>query len=458
MHKPLTLSELNQIIKNTIQTRFDQTYWIVAEISDINFNKNGHCYLELIEKKTDEDKIISKIRANIWSYALKMIKPYFEITTGQQLTSGLKVLINAGVEFHEIYGLSLNIINIDPNYTIGDLERRKKEIIKKLREEGVLEMNKEINMPLVPQKLAIISSATAAGFEDLINQLKNNQYGYKFHYKLFHAYMQGDKSEESIIKALEKIFEYEDFFDVVLIIRGGGSKSDLSCFNNYWLAYNIAQFPLPVITGIGHERDETIADMVANMNFKTPTAVAEFLIDKLNSFESTLNNNIAEIIGYAESVVKNNKTIYQNHANYIINKVSNITTEKKSELKLYEQMITKTSEDFLLKNSFYIARKTENMKNILKLSFNRSMQIFADYNRKIKHNTGKFITNSNFKLTLYNSRIEASDPKKIIKKGYSLTLIGNKPVKNIKTVKKGQQIKTILKDGNIISVVKNTEK
>ncbi|MFC2086531.1 exodeoxyribonuclease VII large subunit, partial [Bacteroidota bacterium] len=313
MPDSITLYELNEQIKDVINNSFQETYWIVAEISELRENAySGHCYLELVEKNEKNEKLKAKAKATIWSYTYRMLKPYFETTTGRALSDGLKVMVKVIVDFHEIYSLNLSILDIDPSYTVGDLALKKQEIIKRLEEEGIIDMNKELEISEVPQKIAIISSKTAAGYDDFQNQLSNNEFKYAFYTKLFPAFMQGDKAEESIIQALDKIYNYEDFFDVVIIIRGGGSKLDLSCFDSYWLSYHITQFPIPVITGIGHERDDTIVDTVANTRLKTPTAVAEFLINKLYQFEASLMElkddvieNINAIISYQNQQLTN---------------------------------------------------------------------------------------------------------------------------------------------------------
>ena len=263
MENKLTLSELNERIKEVIEGAFPSSVWVIAEISELKENRNGHCYLELIEKQGTE--IVARSRATIWSYTYRMLKPYFETTTGQLFTQGIKILVQGAVEFHSAFGLSLNIKDIDPIYTVGDMAMQRKEIINRLQTEGVFEMNKELELPLVPQKIAVISSATAAGYQDFMNQMETNEFGFRFYTKLFQATMQGVEAVPSIIYALERIFQYEDFFDAVVIIRGGGATADLSSFDNYDLAFNITQFPLPVITGIGHEKDDTIIDLVAHI-------------------------------------------------------------------------------------------------------------------------------------------------------------------------------------------------
>jgi len=262
MEEQLSLSELNSLVKEALQLAFPEQLWVVAEIGELKVNRTGHCYIELVEKDNITNEISARARATIWSWQFRFIQPYFETTTGQALTAGLKVLISVSVEFHEVFGYSLNIKDIDPNYTLGDMARRRAEIIRKLEDEGIIDMNKEIPLPEIPSRIAIISSPTAAGYEDFMNQLANNEAGYKFYTRLFPSTMQGTDAPKSIIAALNSIFEIETMFDVVVIIRGGGSQMDLNCFDDYDLAVNISQFPLPVLTGIGHEKDESIADLV----------------------------------------------------------------------------------------------------------------------------------------------------------------------------------------------------
>jgi exodeoxyribonuclease VII large subunit len=271
-----------------LEERFPLPVWVVAEISEMNINRSGHCYLELIEKDILSDKIIAKARATIWAFAFRMIRPYFETSTGETLRSGLKVLLKVSVEFHEVYGFSLNVSDIDPQYTLGDLAMKRIRIIQQLQDDGVFEMNKLITFPKVPQRIAVVSSETAAGYGDFQQQLQANTHEFAFETRLFPAIMQGNNAPESIIAAFEQVYESIADFDVVVLLRGGGSKSDLSCFDDYDLSYYLTQFPLPVLTGIGHERDDSVCDLVAHTRLKTPTAVAEFLIQKMLEFKQQL--------------------------------------------------------------------------------------------------------------------------------------------------------------------------
>ena len=277
----LSLLELNLSIKEAISQEFDAAYWVRAETSDVRPHRNGHCYLEFIEKAKDGHSIVAKARGTIWASTFNLLKPYFEQETGQAFTSGITVLVRVTVAFHETYGLGLNVVDIDPSYTLGEIARNRMLVLKQLEEEGVLNLNKELSLAEPLNRIAVISSQSAAGYEDFHNQLEHNSEGLIFYKKLFPAIMQGDRSEASIIAALELIYAHKELFDVVVIIRGGGATSDLSCFDSYVLATNCAQFPLPIISGIGHERDVTVLDAVAHTRVKTPTAAAEFLINRV---------------------------------------------------------------------------------------------------------------------------------------------------------------------------------
>ncbi len=284
----LSLSEFVRRIKQEMDAAFPDEYWIRGETSDVRHNRNGHCYLELLERNEQTNTITAKIRAYIWSNVFPLLRSYFEEKTGQVFTSGLKVLVKVSVEFHPVYGMGLNILDIDPAYTLGDMQQRRQQILNRLEEEGVIAMNKELELSLLPQRIAVITSPTAAGYEDFMDHLTNNLQGFVFYPKLFPAVMQGEATESSIISALEKIFEQQDQFDAVVIIRGGGATSDLAAFDSYLLALHCAQFPLPVITGIGHERDNSVLDYVSYYRAKTPTAVADYLVEKLNAYNSQL--------------------------------------------------------------------------------------------------------------------------------------------------------------------------
>ncbi|MEP2772024.1 MAG: exodeoxyribonuclease VII large subunit [Fulvivirga sp.] len=293
MTSHLTLYQLNNLVKQTLDSNLAPSYWVVAEISELRTNYKGHCYLELVEK--EDEQVIAKTRATIWAYTYRNLSTWFEGMTGKALQPGLKILCNVAIQYHELYGFSVNIKDIDANFTLGERARKRKEIIDKLIADGVYEMNKMLSLPTVPQRIAVISSPTAAGYGDFMNQLEANDKGYQFNITLFKSTVQGDQAADSIIQALHRIHEKADNFDLVCLIRGGGSQIDLDCFDNYELSAHVAQFPLPVLTGIGHERDETICDLVAHTKLKTPTAVAEFLVNGMRSVDELLDRYFSQV-------------------------------------------------------------------------------------------------------------------------------------------------------------------
>ena len=280
--------ELNRIVRETIECEMPDEYWVEAELSECRESR-GHCYLELIEKDEQTATPIAKASAKCWASKWAMVRPYFERTTGQRLMAGMKVLLKVYPQFHEAFGFSWIVTDIDPTYTLGDMARKRQEIIRQLKEEGVFDLQKELTLPRFCQRIAVISSETAAGYGDFCNQLSNNPYGFQFETHLFPAVMQGEGVERSLIDALGRI--YEAPFDCVAIIRGGGATSDLSGFDTFALAEHVANFPIPIITGIGHDRDECILDMVSHTRVKTPTAAAALLIDHLKEVLDVINQS-----------------------------------------------------------------------------------------------------------------------------------------------------------------------
>ena len=298
-HNALSLHELNTLVRDAINMVLTDEYWVQAELSEC-YERSGHCYLELIEKNEHTNTPIAKARGVIWANMWAVMKRMFEDATHQPLSKGMKVLLKVIPNYHVAYGFSWQVIDINPTYTIGDLVMRKQDILRRLQEEGVLKLQQELSLPTFCQRIAVISSAAAAGYGDFCNQISTNSRGFKFHTELFSATMQGENVESTIIDALNRIFVRSNDFDCVVIIRGGGAVSDLTGFDTYNLAVNIANFPLPVITGIGHERDDTIIDIVAHTKVKTPTAAAELLIDHLAEVDDFLEYCRTAIINIAK--------------------------------------------------------------------------------------------------------------------------------------------------------------
>ena len=406
----LSLYELNGLVKRTIRDRMSETYWVQAELSDVRSNYSGHCYLEFIQKDASGNNLIAKARGTIWSNIYKMLKPYFEQETGQAFASGIKVLVRVSVDFHELYGYSLTVLDIDPTYTVGDMERKRREILRQLEEEGVIDLNKELEMPVLPQRIAVISSATAAGYGDFCNQLSNNPRGYGFYTELFPAIMQGERVEESIIAALDAIYARLEAFDVVVIIRGGGATSDLSGFDTYDLAANCAQFPLPIITGIGHERDDTVIDLIAHTRVKTPTAAAAFLIACMDQVADRLDN-----LSFRLQQGVRNRLLWEH-------------------------------------------RRIEGLKQRIPSSAYKRISD-AKYgllaaNRDLQMATRQFLSMKKHRLELLLQRLNDALPEKQLARGYSITLKNGKAVKDASALKEGDTLVTLLYKGIVESVIK----
>ena len=478
MDQKLTLSELNKQIGEVLAGAFPVGVWVIGEISELKENRNGHCYLELIEKQGNE--IVARSRATIWSYTFRMLKPYFETTTGQLFSQGIKILVQVSVEFHPSFGLSLNIRDIDPVYTVGDMALQRNEIINRLKAEGVFDMNRELDLPLVPQKIAVISSATAAGYQDFINQLQNNQPGYKFYTKLFPATMQGVETVPTIISALEKIYRYEDFFDAVVIIRGGGATADLSSFDNYDLAYHVTQFPLPVITGIGHEKDDTIIDLVAHTRLKTPTAVAEFLIAGVDRFGNQLREFENGIIQFAREILTEKQNELEEAATSLSYIVKSYISAKNSQLgKTGTRMLysvrhfsmLKVQHSARLKNQIFpalkvlftvkrneVEQKTVYLKHDIQRIFLKRKMVADQLNQRIGQLSEKMLEREKERLHFNENTLRLISPANVLKRGYTITLREGKIVKSVENMNVGEQIETHFSDGKIESRIIKKEK
>jgi exodeoxyribonuclease VII large subunit len=405
----ITLSQLNLLIRDKIENAFPDTCWIVAETSDVRLNQNGNCYLEFIEKKGPANNIIAKARGYIWANTCRMLMPYFEEKTGQSFVSGLKVLVKVSVEFHPVYGYGLNVCDIDPAYTAGDMQQHRQQILNQLEEEGILSLNKELEMPLLPQRIAVITSPTAAGYEDFMNHLENNKQGFAFYTRLFPAVMQGEQTEKTIIGALDRIYESREAFDVAVIIRGGGATSDLASFDTYSLAANCAQFPLPIITGIGHERDDTVLDFVSHCRAKTPTAVADYLVACLEHAFSALRENQSGLI-------------------FASNRMLDASFEKIHHLIHHLHIYAYNS---IEKQSLMLSMISDRLHQFPK----------------------QFLLAEEIRLKEKASFFKLSSPQYILSKGYSITLKNGKAVKSAQSLREGDSIETILMEGKISSTV-----
>ena len=429
--KRFSLFELNSLVREVIECEMPNEYWVEAELSECR-ELRGHCYLELIQKDERSATPIAKAQARCWASKWTMIRPYFERTTGQQLHAGMKVLLKVYAQFHEAYGFSWIITDIDPTYTLGDMARKRQEIIRQLKEEGVFDLQKELSLPLFCQRIAVISSETAAGYGDFCNQLADNPYGFQFQTWLFPAIMQGEGVEQSIINALNRINDVSDDFDAVVIIRGGGATSDMSGFDTLALAENVANFPLPIITGIGHDRDESILDMVSHTRVKTPTAAAALLIDHLKAVIDALNDAQDLIAHYAQQKLSTLNSQLSTVSEAIPRLFSIVKTRQEVRLDtLYQQMAHQMS---------------------LKLSTLNSQ--LSTLNSRIPLLVDRRMASEHHRLELFDEKVRSLDPTLLLKRGYSITLFNGQAVRDPQTLKEGDEIETRLEKGNIKSIIK----
>ena len=427
--KALSLFELNSLVRETLELTFSNEYWVRAEISELRVNR--HCYMELVQKDSHKNGIIAKARAQVWANRWAFIKPMFEDMTHQSLAAGMQVLVKAEITFHELYGYSLNITDIDPTYTLGDIAKRRQEILRQLAQEGISTMNQELPLPRMLQRIAIISSASAAGYGDFCNQLKNNPARLAFHTQLFQATMQGDDVTPSIINALNCIAGQQEQWDAVVIIRGGGATSDLSGFDILELAENVAQFPLPIITGIGHERDDTVIDLIAHTRMKTPTAAAEFLIQH-QSKELELLESIAASIFLS---------------------ASNLLQAEKIRIQVLTAKIPTLFSAIQARETIKIDRLSAAMGYKALQHIEGEKSRISIIKKQLALYTDNLLNHQKKRIEQAENKLENASPERILKLGFSITRVNGQAIKSFDDVREGDNIETTLATGTINSTV-----
>ena len=428
MTKALSLFELNSLVADVIDATLSRSYWVEAELSEARENR-GHCYMELIEKNEGSNVPIARASAKCWSNIWTLIKPAFVRITGQEIRAGMKVMLQVHAQFHPQYGFSWIVDDINPEYTMGDMKRQ--EIIRQLKAEGVFDLQKELCLPMFAQRIAVISSETAAGYGDFCNQLETNDYGLYFHVELFPAIMQGDSVEQSIINALNQINSREEDFDCVVIIRGGGATADLSGFDTLNLAENVANFPLPIITGIGHERDESILDMVSFQRMKTPTAAAAYLIDHLASTLMRVENAQAAIIDGVKKALEVEKMRIQHIGSHIPVLFSVVRTKQDAWLEGLSQRLVMRMNEAIKQADFHL----RTLQNRMLLTLQNKLSV------------------EQHRLDILEQRARLLDPSLLLKRGYSITLCNGKTIRNAKDLKIGDTITTRFEIGEVESKV-----
>ena len=428
----LSLYELNSLVRDVISMSLPDSYWVEAELSEAREGYGGHCYMELIEKDEFSNTPIAKAHASCWRNRWMLIKPHFERVTGQRIHAGMKVLLKVHAQFHENYGFSWIVDDIDPNYTMGDMARKRMEIINTLKEQGVFELQKELRLPMFCQRIAVISSATAAGYGDFCNQLADNDYGLQFKTCLYPAIMQGEGVEQSVIAALDRINEEYEQWDCVVIIRGGGATSDLSGFDTLALAENVANFPLPIITGIGHERDESVLDMISFQRVKTPTAAAAFLVQHLTDVYATVMDAQEAICNYVKRRLQVERMRVDRLSGQLPMLFSLVKTKQGARLdRLMNRMST------------HVQSKLADSHRRLDVLLGNLQPIVARRLMTERH-----------QLEMLEQRLKSQDPVLLLKRGYSITLRDGKAVKDAADLRSGDIIETRFAQGSVKSEVK----
>ena len=428
----LSLYELNSLVRDVISMSLPDSYWVEAELSEAREGYGGHCYMELIEKDEHSNTPIAKAHASCWRNRWMLLKPQFERVTGQRIHAGMKVLLKVHAQFHENYGFSWIVDDIDPTYTMGDMARKRMEIIQTLKEEGVFDLQKELKLPMFCQRIAVISSATAAGYGDFCNQLADNGYGFRFTTALFAATMQGEGVEQSVISALNRINEEWENWDCVVIIRGGGATSDLSGFDTLALAENVANFPLPIITGIGHERDESVLDMISFQRVKTPTAAAAFLVDHLTEVYARIEDAQEAIVNYVKRRLQVERMKFERLSTQIPTLFSLVKVRQSNRL------------DQLL--------------NRLKVKAERipadGLHRLEMLEARLKEPVARKLERELHRIDMLSQRAIAQDPERLLSRGYSITLKDGKSIKDASQLKAGDEIETRFAKGVAKAVVR----
>lgn len=431
MADSVSLYELNALVREVLEDAMPMSYWVRAELSECRESR-GHCYLELIQKDETSNTPVARASAKCWRNVWTGVRMRFERVAGQPLRAGLQVMLLVHAQFHEAYGFSWIVDDINPEFTLGDMERKRREIVSRLKAEGVFDLNRELSLPLLVQRVAVISSQTAAGYGDFWHQLNDNSHNLQFHAELFPAIMQGEQVEQSVIAALEAIYERVDEFDVVVIIRGGGATADMSGFDTLALAENVAQFPLPVITGIGHDRDECVLDMVANTRVKTPTAAAALLVEHQYGVLCVVDDCCERVVRQAHSHLQASRECVQQLSAALPLYFSRC-------IRRHEHQLERLMTEVVMSVHRAVAQRRHRVE---------SMEV------QVPMVALQAIKKQQHKLEILAMRVQAADPQRILDRGYSLTLHQGHVVREAKNLSDGDVIETRVAQGSFTAVVR----
>lgn len=449
----MTLAALQMMIRDSIVLAMPGGYWITAEIAELKVNYSGHCYLELIEKNPSGDNIKARARATIWAGRYRSVRPLFESATGEALREGLRVLVKVTVEYHELYGMSLNITDIDPTYTVGEMAMKRNEILKRLTEEGIIGMNGELHFPILPLRVAVVSSASAAGYTDFVNQLNGNSHGYRFLTELFSSPMQGEETDRGITAALDMIASRADQFDLVAILRGGGSTSDLRWFDSYPIAFHITQFPLPVITGIGHDKDVTVADIVAWQSFKTPTAVAAFLVEKMYETDMMVESMSERLKQASRDLLMENSSLLNGYARRIHPATSSLISEMRLSVNQATLSLSTVTGNLIRRTGTDLAIQRSSIRAATVRLLERSTTDLSTKLSRLESSAKRTVIRVKEETDRLARLVAMADPVNILRKGFSMTMRDGKTIRSLKDLRRGDIINTHFFDGTITSEV-----
>lgn len=455
--KIYSLSQLTRSIQNVVQTHCSSVVWIKAEIVRLNYySKTGHCYPALVEKKNGS--VIAELRGNIWSSHFERINDKFKTVLKEELKDNITVVIQGSMSFHPVHGLSLQIVDIDPEYTLGELAREKAENVERLKAEGLYNANKELSLPVLPKTIAVISVETSKGYQDFCNVIETNPWGFRIHYLLFPAVLQGDRAITSILNQLKNISGFHEVFDAVAIIRGGGGEIGLSSFDNYTLAREIATFPIPVLTGIGHSSNETVSELVSFGSFITPTKIGEFLLQKFHDFANPLNQLEARLSEQASGLFRTHKTALKETAR-LFSSLTNHTLERsKSRLQQQAYKLSASGDSFIAAQRQQLLQQLVLLKNSSEQSLWKENQRIGILERQLVSRAEVPLEEATKNLHFIGETLRMLSPQNILKRGYSITRQGGRLIQHVDQLNSELPLETQLFQGSISSRIEKITK
>ncbi|WP_234110690.1 exodeoxyribonuclease VII large subunit [Chryseobacterium sp. R2A-55] len=454
--RTFTLSQVTASIKKTLEARYHSEYWISAEMNKLNYySHSGHCYPELLEKK--DGKVVAEMRSMLWKSNYDRINKRFEEVLKTPLSDGLKILFLAKITFHPTSGVQLQIMDIDPSYTLGDLQREKNETIDRLKSEQVFDLNRRKVLPILPQRIAIISANTSKGLGDFLKIIDENPWNYRFFHMLFPAYLQGEKAITSIVEKLQTIRKVIHHFDAVAIIRGGGGDVGLTTFNHYDISQAIANFPIPVITGIGHSTNETVAELVAYYNAITPTKTGEFLLQKFRDFDAVVSGSQNSMVDFSRMLLNNQNEKLQISGRFLKSGTGKLVEKNKGKIISVSQKVSHQTRTNLTIHHNSLNATVSKMQSVSNSVLSRNNWMMTDFSGKIISSTKRFLGNEDQKVEQIQKNINILDPINTLKRGFSITRFDGAAITSSGTVSIGDDVEINLFRGKINAKINSKE-